>query len=165
MAALLSCTPPRFHVLTKSCEGQNVPVVDGVHDGVGVELFAKDCSVSQQGPPPEPAFTAKMEFREAEDMVVLERLDDLPAHVAELGAMALVEDEDAVLPVAFVRPVPADEDVELLYRGDDDAGLGVLELLLQDLRGGVAVGRPLLESVVLPHGLVVQVLAIHDAQP
>jgi hypothetical protein len=41
---------------------------------------------------------------------------------------------------------------------------GSSSCFLQHRRGGVGVGRALLEAVVLAHGLVVQVLAVDDEQ-
>ena len=48
--------------------------------------------------------------------------------------------------------------------GNDDFGVGVLQLLFQNGGGGVGVGRALLKAVVLLHGLVVQVLPVYYKQ-
>lgn len=68
--------------------------------------------------------------------------------------MALVEDQHDV----------AGEAIELLNGGDDDLGVGVFELLLEDSGASVAVCGALLELVVLPHGLVVEIFAVDDEQ-
>ena len=78
-------------------------------------------------------------------------------HLAELGAVALVKNDHDVPAEYFMPAVHADETVELLDGGDDDPRVGVFELLFQLGRRGVAVGRALLEFVVLLHRLVVEV--------
>ena len=78
--------------------------------------------------------------------------------------MALVEYHDHLLAVDVVVGVILDEVGELLYGGDDDAALAVVQLLFQFLGRGVAVGSALLESVVLLHRLVVEVFSIHHEQ-
>jgi hypothetical protein len=60
--------------------------------------------------------------------------------------------------------VLGDEAGELLDGGDDDADVGVFQLPLQHRGGRVGVGRAFLEALVLAHGLVVQILAIHHEQ-
>jgi hypothetical protein len=65
---------------------------------------------------------------EPEQVVPPERLGDGGVHVAELGAVALVEDDDDVPVVDVVGLVARDERRELLDRGDDDRALGVSEL-------------------------------------
>ena len=71
---------------------------------------------------------------EAEQVVALERLGDRGVHVAELAAVALVEDEHDVAVVDLVALVAVDEAGELLDRGDDDPRGRVLELPLEDAR-------------------------------
>ena len=101
---------------------------------------------------------------EAEQVVALEGLRDRGVHVAELRAMALVEDDHDVAVVDRVTLVAADERRQLLDRRDDDLGGRVFQLLLEDRRRGVGVGRALLEAVVLAHRLVVEILAVDDEE-
>ena len=102
--------------------------------------------------------------REPEQMVVAEPLGDGPVHVAELRAVALVEDEHHVLAVHVVPRVFAQHGVELLNRGHVDPLGRVGEVLLEDGARRGAIDGALLELLVLAHGLVVQVLAVHHEQ-
>ncbi len=99
-----------------------------------------------------------------EDVVPLERLGDCSMHVTELGAVALVEDQDDVAAVNRMTLVGADERRELLDRSDDDLRARIFELLLQHGRRGVRVCSTLLKAVVLAHGLIVEVFAIYNEQ-
>ena len=97
-------------------------------------------------------------------MVAPERPLIASVHVTELAAVALVEDQHHVFAEDLVVPVALHEDRKLLDRRDDDPRARILQLALQ-LRGrGVRVRRPLLEPVVLPHRLVVQILAVNHEQ-
>ena len=97
-------------------------------------------------------------------MILFEIFDDGRVHVAELAAVALVEDDDHSFPIDRMCLLLLDEGGQLLDGGDDDMGVVVLQLLFQNGGGGVAVGRSLLKAVVLLHGLVVQVLPVHHEQ-
>ena len=83
--------------------------------------------------------------------------------IAELAAVALIEDEDdPLIPQVGHPPFVAgtgDGGIQLLNGGDDQVGV-VGELL--DQHGGVLrpVHAPLAKFVELPGGLVVQVLAV-----
>ena len=99
--------------------------------------------------------------RETEYVVFLKPLNDGGVHLPKLATVALVEDHDHPLRVHRVRRVLLDEHGELLYGGDDNPRLQVLQLPLQHGSIGVAVSRALFEAVVLLHGLVVEILAIH----
>ena len=74
--------------------------------------------------------------------------------------MALVENDDDVLFIRLVPGIAADEHVQFLDGGNDDARVGIFELLLQYLCGCVAVGGPLLELFIFLHGVVIQILAV-----
>src|SRR5690606_2609164 len=120
---------------------------------------------------------------EAEELGVREEpLDGLVA-LAELGAVALVEDDDdalvaegfeefavglAALPLALaVAPaVFVEREAELLDGGDDDfVGLVVGEQAA-DERGGVGVGldAAFLKAVELVARLAIEILAVHDVE-
>ena len=89
--------------------------------------------------------------------------DDGRVHIAELAAVALVEDDDHVLLIGpSVGRVFLDEGGQFLDGGDDDMGVVVLQLLFQDGGGGVAVGGSLFKAVIFLHRLIVQILAVHD---
>ena len=97
-------------------------------------------------------------------MIPLEVLGDGLVHVAELTAMALIEDDDEPLVKHRMSGILFDECSELLNGGNDDFGVIIFKLALQDCRGGIAVRRALLKAVVLLHRLVVQILAVNDEQ-
>ena len=145
-------------------ERQHVLIVDSIDDGVSVQLIAKHLrrchelrASTSHGIGGEDGRTG-----EPEDMVFLEILDDSGVHVAELSAMTFVEDDDDMFLIHRMPGIFIDEDRQLLRRGDDDLALRILKLLLQYLRGSIAVGSALLEAIVLLHRLVVQILAIDD---
>ena len=143
-------------------ERKHVSVVDGVHNGVGVELVAEGL---RRGPHAEIAAASGIFCKDgrtgkAENMIFFEGMDYFQVHVAELGAVALVENDDDVLFIRLVPGIAADEHVQLLDGGNDDARVGIFELLLQHAGGGVAVGGPLLELFIFLHGLVIQILAV-----
>ena len=48
------------------------------------------------------------------------------------------------------------------YGRYDDLGLGVTQLLFQNFCGSIAVCRALLETIIFPHCLIIQVLAVDD---
>lgn len=87
----------------------------------------------------------------AEQMIPLEVLGDGLVHVAELTAMALVEDNDEPLVKHRMSGILFDECSELLNGGNDDFGVIIFKLALQDCRGGIAVCRALLKAVVFLH--------------
>ena len=97
-------------------------------------------------------------------MILFERFNDGNVHIAELTAVALVEDDDHMLLIDLVGRVFLDEGGQFLDGGDDDMGVVVLQLLFQDGGGGVAVGGPLFKAVIFLHGLVVQILPVHHKQ-
>ena len=78
--------------------------------------------------------------------------------------MALVEDDHQVAAVDLVAPVAVDERAQLLNSRHDDPSVRVLQLPLQNPRRVVRVRGALLEAVVLQHGLVVEVFAVHHEQ-
>ena len=145
-------------------EGQHVFIVDGVHDGIGMELIPEHLgSRHELGPLAANGIGSKDGCAgKAKDMIPLEVGNDGMVHLTELPSMALVEDEDDVLLIHRMPGVLLDEDGQFLGRGDDDLAIILFQLLLQDGCGRVAVGRTLLEAIVLLHRLVVQILAIDD---
>ena len=107
----------------------------------------------------------------AEQMIFLERLYDFSVHISELAAVALVEDDNAMLVEYLVSLVLAHEVVQLLNSRDDDLVfvetaffVSVLELSLQNSCGGVAIGRAFFKAVVFFHGLIVKVFSIDYEQ-
>ncbi len=146
-------------------ELQDVAVLDGVHDRVGVEPVAEGLLCGQDHPLPGGGVLGEdRRTGETEDVVFLELPDDGCVHLAELAAVALVEDDDDVLAIDVVGGVLLDEYRQLLDGRDQDADRRVLQLPFEDLRVAVAVDGVLLETVVLLHRLVVQVLAVDDEQ-
>jgi hypothetical protein len=103
-------------------EGQDVLVGDRVDDRVGVQLVAEGLLGRAQLRVAAGAGVGGEDRRpgEAEQVVAAERLGDRRVHVAELGAVALVEDDDDVAVVDRVALVGGDEGRELLDGRDDD---------------------------------------------
>ena len=146
-------------------EGQDIFVIDGIDNGVGMELVAEGLFGGGVVRIAHGGTRIERENRragEAEHVVLSKVLHDGGVHVAKLAAVALVEDDDDLLVIDRMTGVLLNEGRELLNRRDNDMRRWVGELALEDLRGGVAVGSPLLKAVILLHGLVVQILAVHD---
>ena len=106
-----------------------------------------------------------------EQMIFLERLYDFCVHISELTAVALVEDNNAMLVEYLMSLVLAHEVIQLLNSRDDDLVfveaaffVPVLKLSLQNSCGGVAVGRAFFKAVVFFHGLIVKVFSIDYEQ-
>ena len=80
-------------------EGQHILVVDGVHDGVRVELVAESLGGGEElRPAGGPGVGRKNGGAgEAKQMVFLEILYDGRVHISELTAVALVKDDDHML--------------------------------------------------------------------
>lgn len=148
-------------------ERQNVSVVDGVDDGIGVQLCAERllgrfeitvlCPRVRVG-------RKDRRSRKAEQVILLKRPCNGDMHIAELTAVALVKDNDDVLFKDGVPLIFLDEHVQLLYCGDDDPRIRVLQLLFENGGGGVAVGRTFFKAVVFLHSLVVEVLPVDHKQ-
>jgi hypothetical protein len=124
----------RIHIV--DAEGQDIPIVDGVHNGVRVELVAEGlrCGQQRQMLALRGVFGKNRRASKPKQVVLFECLDDLLVHIPELAAVALIKDNDAVLAIYGVALVLRDEIVQLLNRSDDDAGFCVLQLTLQDGR-------------------------------
>ena len=154
----------RFDVI--HTERQHILVVDGIHDGVGVQLVAErlrrgeiariggasciDCKNRRS--------------RKAEQVVLFEIVNNGLVHITELAAVALVKDNHNMLLVNFVSRILLDEGRQLLDGGNDDMCFRVFQLAFQNRGAGVGVCRSLLEAVILFHSLVVQVLAVYHKQ-
>ena len=147
-------------------EGQNILVIDSIHDGIGMELVAKRLlRGAELGIPVRTAVDRKNRSPgKAEQMVLLEVLYDSRVHITKLAAMTLIEDDDDVLRIYLVPLVLLDEGRQFLNGRDDDFGVGVFQLLFQDSRRSIGVGRTFLEAVILLHGLVVQILTVYHKQ-
>ena len=146
-------------------ERQHIVVADGVDDGIGMQFFTKgifggldDTGASGH------ILDEDGRTCESKEIVFLETLDDELVHIAELRAVALVEDHHDFLMVDVAIRVLLDVARQFLYRRDDNLALRVGNLLFQNPCGCVAVGGSFLETVVLAHGLIVQILAVDNEQ-
>ena len=101
---------------------------------------------------------------EAEHAVLLEVLLDGGVHAAELGAVAFVEDDGYALAVDGVFGFGGDEVGQLVDGGDHDVGSTVGEAVAEFASAAGGADGVCLEVVVLEHGLVVEVLAVHDEE-
>ena len=145
---------------------QHIAVVDGVHNRIGVELVAEKL---RRRPRRRLARARRIRrenrrSRKAENMILLERLRNRRVHIAELRAMALIENQHDMLAVNRVRLVLLDEHGKLLNRHDDDPRRIIRELSREHARRRIAVRRALFKAVVLPHRLIVKILAINHEE-
>ena len=92
---------------------------------------------------------------------------DAGVHVAELAAVAFVEDQDDVAVAHRMFRVFGDEYVQLLDSGDDDLVrmivslfIPVFQLSLQDCGAGVGSDAAFFEALVFFDGLIVKILAV-----
>lgn len=147
-------------------EGQDGLVPDGVDDGVGVQLVPEGLLSGAQVcfPGAGGVFRKDGCAGEAEEVIVAERARDVGVHVAELAAVAFVEDEDDVPGVDGVAAVCLDEGGELLDGRDDDRDGCVVDLFGELSGGLVRRDRSCGEGVVFLDGLVVQILAVDDEE-
>ena len=146
--------------------GQHILVIDGVDDGVAVEPVAKGLfrSLEMRQAIAAGILRENRSPGESEHVITLERLGDGLVHLIELRTMALIENQHHMRFEYRMLLVLGDEAAELLYGGDDDSAVRILQLALQDGGVGVGVGRTFFKAVVLLHGLVVQVLAVNHKQ-
>lgn len=147
-------------------ERQDIVIVDRVHNGVGVQLVAKSL-LGREKLRGVRLLRVDRENRrsgKAEQMVLAEILHNRRVHIAELGTMAFVKDDDNVLLIDRVTGIFLDKGCQLLNGRNDDMAVLVLKLLFQNRRAGVGVCRTLFKTVVFFHGLIVEVFAIHDKQ-
>ena len=170
--------PFRFEVV--HMEAQDVPVFDGVRDGVGVQLLLKNV---RRGPVagllPLDLLTGGVLFEdgrsgESEQLGVGEEFLDGPVVLAELRAVTLVEDEDHALfaqglkPLRVVAPavVAVEREAELLDGGDDHlVGIVVRKQTPHQCFGvGVFFDATFLEFVEFVPCLPVEVFAVDHEQ-
>ena len=85
-------------------------------------------------------------------------------HITELTAVAFIEDDNNLLLVNLMVFVLLDEGRQLLNSRNDDMSIRVFQLLLQNSGTAVRVGSSLLETVILLHGLVVQILTVNNKE-
>ena len=146
-----------FHrVDVVDAERQHVSVVDGIHDRISVKLIAKGLRCSTHiGITAGTGIDRKnRRTRKPEQVIILERLGDSLMHIAELAAVALIEDDDKMLLERGMPFVFTHEDIELLNGRDDDMYVRVAHLPLEDGGARVAVGRSLFKAVILLHRLI-----------
>ena len=147
-------------------ERQHILVVDGIHDGVGVQLVAerlrrgKITWVSRSSC----VDCKNRRSSKAEQVVLFEIVDNGLVHITELAAVALVKDNHNVLLVDLMPRIFLDEGRQFLDGGNDDMSFRVFQLAFQNRGAGVGVCRSLLEAVILLHRLIVQVLAVYHKQ-
>ena len=146
-------------------ERQHVAVPNRVDDRVGVKLLAE--RLGRRAEERIPRARVRRENRrprKAEDVVALERLDDLLVQLAELRPVALVENDDRPAAFGTLGQSASAEESEFLDRRDDDLRRRIGQLALQDGRIRIRVRGTLLELVVFADGLVVEVAAVHDEE-
>ena len=144
-------------------ERQHILVVDSIHDGVGVQLIAERlrCGEIAWIGGASCVDCKNRRSSKAEQVVLFEIVNNGLVHITELAAVALVKDDHNMLLVDFMPRIFLDEGRQLLDGGNDDMCFRVFQLAFQNRGAGVGVCRSLLETVILLHGLVVQVLAVY----
>ena len=154
----------RFDVI--HTERQHILVVDGIHDGVGVQLVTERLCC---GEVTRISGASRVDCKnrcsgKSKQMVFFEVVNNSLVHITELAAVALVKDDHNVLLVDLMPRIFLDEGRQLLDRGNDDMCFRVFQLAFQNRGAGVGVCRALLEAVIFLHSLVVQVLAVYHKQ-
>ena len=170
-------------------EAEDVAIFNGVGDGVNVKLlFEKLNGGLHRGLLVLNLYTAGVFFKygragEAEELGFGEELFDGFVVFAELGAVALVEDEDDALvaerlqlllvgelvvlfPLLVAFTVFIEREAELLNGSDDDLVRVVVGEQAADKSAGVSVflDAAFLEAVELLAGLAVEVFAVHNEE-
>ena len=147
-------------------ERQHILVVDGIHDGISMQLVAKGLCRGKITWVSRSSCIGRKNRRacETKQMVLLEILDDCLVHITELAAVALVKDDHNMLLIDLMPRILLDKGRQFLDGGNDDMRFRVFQLAFQYCGAGVGVCCALLEAVILLHGLVVQVLAVYHEQ-
>ena len=147
-------------------ERQHILVVDGIHDGVGVQLVAERLRRGEIAWISGASCVDCKNRRscKAEQVVLFEIVNNGLVHITELAAVALVKDDHNMLLVDLMPRIFLDESRQLLDGSNDDMSFRVFQLAFQNRGAGVGVCRSLLEAVIFLHGLVVQVLAVYHEQ-
>ena len=147
-------------------EWQHILVVDGIHDGVGVQLVAERlrCGEIAWIGGASCVDCKNRRSRKAEQVVLFKIVNNSLVHITELAAVALVKDDHNVLLVDFMPRILLDEGRQLLDGGNDDMCFRVFQLAFQNRGAGVGVCRALFKTVIFFHSLVVQVLAVYHKQ-
>ena len=117
-------------------EGQYIFVVNGVHNGIGVELIAKSLFRRAEGRVfahsrvnGENRCTGK-----AEQMIFFEIPGNGLVHIPKLAAVAFIEDDHNTLVKYRMTGVFLDEGCQLLNGGNDDFCVVIFQLPLQHRR-------------------------------
>ena len=147
-------------------ERQHILVVDGIHDGVGVQLVAERLRCGEIARVGRASCVDCKNRRscKSEQVVLFEIVNNGLVHITELAAVALVKDDHNVLLVDLMPRILLNEGRQLLDGGNDDMSFRVFQLAFQNRCTGVGVCRSLLEAVILFHSLVVQILAVYHKQ-
>ena len=92
-------------------------------------------------------------------------------HLPKLAAVTFIKNDDAVFPKYLMPLIFRYKVIQFLDGGDNDFVLVkaaffvlILQLSLQNFRRSIAVGRTFLKTIVLLHGLIVQIFSIHHKQ-
>ena len=116
-------------------EGQHVFVVDSIYNRVGVKLVAERLLRCADGALAHARIDCKDgRAGKAEQIVLLKILGDSLMHIAELAAVAFVKNDDYPLVKHRMSGVLFDESRQLLNGGDNDFGVVIFQLTLQDRR-------------------------------
>ena len=147
-------------------EAEDVVVENGVLDEVVVQALAEKRLGGEDAMPLRHAVHLEAgRPGEAEELRVCEMPDNVAVHVAELAAVAFVDDEYDFLVLVGVHhlrvPRSLDGDCHLLHRRDDELAALVLHLADENVRLVRRIHGTLLELVELLGGLRIEVFAVN----
>ena len=144
-------------------ERQDVFIVNGIYNSIGMQLVTKGlrrCKIARI------CYCTCVLCKnrcasETKQVVLLKVFDNCLMHIAELAAMAFIKNNNNVFLVDFMPRIFLDKSNQLLNRCNDNMRCIIFKLALQNSCAGVRVCRPFLETIILLHCLVVQILAIY----
>ena len=147
-------------------KGQYILVVNGIHNGIGMQLVPKGLSRRKELRVLGAAGIRRKNRRpcKAEEMILLEVLHNSRVHIAKLTAVAFVKDNHHLLGIHRMAAVFFYERGQLLNGGNNNHSLGIFQLFFQNGCRGVAVGGPFFKAVVFLHGLVIEILAVYHKE-
>lgn len=78
--------------------------------------------------------------------------------------MTLIEDDDDMAIKYFMPDIFTHESIELLNSRDNDTSIRIFELFPELCSARIAIGRSFLELIIFEHGLIIEILSIHDKE-
>ena len=147
-------------------ERKYVLIVDSINDSIGMKLVTESLCCGKELRILNSSGIHSKDWcsGETEHIIFFEVLYDGSMHITELTAVAFIEDDNNLLLVNLMVFVLLDEGRQLLNSCNDDMSIRVFQLLLQNSGTAVRVGSSFLETVILLHSLVVQILTVNNKE-